>query len=243
MKLLIDAGNSRVKFSLADQGNLSTTAYLTLEQVNDFSWLSTQFSAVSSCLICAVQTNAIIDNLISWFESHDVAVQILKSEAKAFELINSYPKPEKLGVDRWLAMLGALTLCPDDEIIVVDAGTATTVDVVSAKASHLGGWILPGITMMINSVFNGTELVSGKENSITSLSFASDTSLAVNQAAFAATIGMIEMAYQELINNKADKNRIKVILTGGNSASLSVVMQREHQLIDNLVFLGMRRYC
>lgn len=83
-----------------------------------------------------------------------------RTEGVAGGVRNSYPDPSTMGVDRWLAMVGAFNQYPGG-VIVVDAGTAVTIDYVNSRGQHLGGYILPGLYLMSQALGANTARVSG----------------------------------------------------------------------------------
>ena len=70
------------------------------------------------------------------------SANLVQTEAVGFGVVNGYSNPAQLGVDRWLAMIGARQRCVD-ACCIVDCGTAATVDVMSSNGEHVGGYILP----------------------------------------------------------------------------------------------------
>ena len=96
--------------------------------------------------------------LLAWVESKwGVPFKTIKAEAQQGALINGYMEPERLGVDRWLAMLAVIEEeQPEVPICVIDCGSAITIDAVNAKGEHVGGLIVPGISMMRNALVKGT---------------------------------------------------------------------------------------
>lgn len=70
----------------------------------------------------------------------------------------AYQEPSRLGVDRWLAMLAAHNRFSEKIKIIIDSGTALTIDVVDNNGFHLGGYILPGLEMMESALQNGTSI-------------------------------------------------------------------------------------
>ena len=144
-KLLIDAGNTRVKSALLDaEGHLEplfNVSYAELEGVA----LSVAVSAVWLAVVSGGERHQAVNR---WLEQQpQVPVHQVHSEATAFGIINAYAHPSHLGVDRWLAMIGAYNEQPKATLII-DAGTAITADWVDAQGNHLGGCIAPGVDLM-----------------------------------------------------------------------------------------------
>ena len=158
MHLLIDAGNSRLKW-VAVIGEYDETAITQYGLLAEFeSYIKSINTAETDVLLAAVnQTQELMALLGSaGFRS----LTSVKSQSKQQGIENSYSQPERMGVDRWLAMIAAYRLVDDEGVIVVDAGSAITIDIVSEQGLHLGGYIVPGLTMAKRALFANTEQVN-----------------------------------------------------------------------------------
>lgn len=125
---------------------------------------------------------------------------------------NQYQNPNTLGADRWAAMIGASSLHPKQDILVVNAGTATTIDYINQSGEFSGGWIIPGLSMMLGSLAKGTaDLPNLSPISQSTSSFGQSTNDCITQGCIQTQIGAILRAI-DLI-----KQPTKVILSGGNS--------------------------
>ena len=144
--LLLDVGNTAIKWRLADEhgllepGGIAADLKVLQEELRDVTW---QRVAVSS-----VATDEFDASLCGVLEAlHAAPVWLATADARCGDLINAYPKPQQLGVDRWLAMLAARAW-NRGPVCVIDAGTAITIDLVSDSGQHGGGYILPGVELM-----------------------------------------------------------------------------------------------
>lgn len=238
MKLLIDIGNSRTKFVFEIDNKLTEIKHIDNDAVNN-EWLSSIAMDVESMTLASVnQSN--LTSVFSIFSEHKkISFMQVKSESKRFGVISSYHEPTTLGVDRWLTLLAANTLYKNKNVLIIDAGTATTADLLDNNGYHVGGWILPGIDTLFNSLLVNTTHVSATQSPISSIAFGKNTSECVNNACWAATIGFIEQAI-----TKAKKIMLvdNVLITGGNAKGISKLMVEKHKVIDKLVFLGMQRF-
>ena len=242
MKLLIDVGNTRAKYHLHPLLEDVPASLLTKQHLIDEHWLSEDKHRISHCLVSAVKESLIIKELENWCHNNHVELVMLKSDSAQHGLINGYTNPETLGVDRWLAMLGGMSLYPDCNLLVVDLGTASTIDIVLSGGKHSGGWICPGIELTAASIFSKAEKVYGQPDLLSEFDFGYNSSDGVNQGSIASAIGLIEVAFRHL-SKKTKQQPTKILLTGGNAAHISPLLVVEHELIDNLVFIGMQRYC
>jgi len=152
MKLFIDAGNTRLKWCLDDQGLTLASGTGLLEEENPVSSAGELIGQVRDVAISTVASEERRAHL------HDALaklcpapVQFYWSEQARNGLVNAYQDVSRMGADRWHAMYGAW-LDHKQGFVVVDAGSAVTVDYVDSRGRHLGGYILPGLQMMLRSL-------------------------------------------------------------------------------------------
>lgn len=223
--LLLDIGNTRIKAVFCQQNQLFA--------LPDVLSLPAKPSAV---YFASVATDARLTQLKLDLQLADIPWHQIRSEAKKEQLTNSYAKPETLGVDRWLAMLGAQQHYPDTELLVVDAGTALTIDHLSASGQHQGGWIVPGIHMQQKAVTNYTARVFNRDQQQFQLAFAQDTASCLQNGVFAAILAVIRQANQLMPH-------AKMLITGGDAAVLMPFLEDLPIEIEPLlIFRGMTRY-
>jgi type III pantothenate kinase len=130
-------------------------------------------------------------------------------------------------------------LYKNKNILIIDAGTATTVDLLDKNGRHLGGWILPGIDILFDSLLLNTSQIHATKEHQVDLSFGKSTSEGVNNACWAATLGFVE---QSIKAAKKEVSLDKILLTGGNAEKLGALLSTKHLIVHELVFLGMQRF-
>lgn len=162
--------------------------------------------------------------------------------AEASGVVCGYADVSRLGVDRWLAVLAAHHTTPNGAV-VVDCGSAITVDVVSGGC-HLGGYIVPGLRLMVDALFQGTDRVKVSRRFDGELSPADDTVEAVNRGVVQMVVGLVAQAVRQW---PGAVDRIPVLLTGGDAAQLRQALECEIAVADiaccpDLVMDGLR-YC
>lgn len=162
----------------------------------------------------------------------DARVRMARATATACGLTNSYSEPEKMGVDRWLAMIAAKLGC-DQPIIVVDAGTALTIDLVDADGRHTGGYIVPGITLMDQALTRETGRVRHEGRPEPSASPGRSTAECVNGGIWTAAIGSV----QWVIDQHPDH---QLVVTGGDGQAL-MALGLKGEWRPNLVLEGLMR--
>lgn len=236
MILLLDQGNSRLKWMLANnagetvlRGAVDRTvapaaalAAVSREHVDRVFVASVAGSEVDASLKAAVYA-------LFGIEPH-----FLSAVAESAGLQNGYLEPSRLGVDRWLAMLGARSMVKTS-CVVVDAGTALTIDVIRADR-HVGGFIIPGLSMQREALGMGTALV-GSSDLDGSLAWGRTTRDAVANGTLHAVVAAIERALVELSRSVDDT--CALLITGGDAQEVAALMSVPAVVSDDLVFRGM----
>ncbi len=242
MKLLIDIGNTRIKYVLSDNGLLSAIYFVEANTLS-LTWLQQTFTHIDQCLVSNVNNKGFNELITQWCEVQQIECLILQSEAELFGIRSGYKEYKTLGVDRWLALLGTAKLYPNQSSLIIDTGTATTVDFIASCGQHYGGWILPGINTLVSSVVNKTNNVAAQCQRVDKVTFSMNTSDAVNNASWAATLGCINEAILLTKNDYIETdNVLNVIITGGNGKPLSHLLTTKNIFVENLIFCGMQCY-
>lgn len=212
MYLLIDIGNSRIKWGVYDDENTAVFGACSYEdainQVHTWDDLSIQSAWVAS-VGCAKVTAQIKTEL----EQLGVAVHTVTSQKEQLGVVSAYKEPSMLGVDRWVGLLAGHHYI-QGEVLVVSAGTACTLDVLNADGKHQGGWILPGLSLMRKSLNEHTELlpnVSGKTSM--GLSLGASTQEAIAKGTLSALVSSIHALY--LMRSQVQP--VRCVLSGGNA--------------------------
>jgi len=239
-QLLIDLGNSRLKWALCRSGVLSPGAPIEhrdgqLGQIDalleasmhaEHVWISSTALTLSASLLAAL--GARLARVTRFFTS----------PATGLGIHNAYQHPEKLGSDRFLAMAGAAARVRE-AFMLADAGTALTLDLVDAQGMHHGGLIVPGPELMRSALHRGTAGV--RAQALRSIqAFADNTSDAVWSGALQACIAVIERSHaQAAAHLKAPP---QLILSGGAAGLLAAHLRVEHQQLPDLVLEGLGRW-
>jgi type III pantothenate kinase len=242
MDLLIDIGNTRIKWAALEGSRLATQSaapYAGWNAANLREQMLAKLSKPARVFIANVGGSSIATLVASTIETAcGVTPQFVQSSAAAAGVSSAYLKPEQLGVDRWLAMIGAFQL-ERTAACVVSVGTAMTVDGINANGQHLGGIIVPGPDLMVASLYRNTSeiesrAVSGNEG--ISL-FADNTQAAVHQGVIHSLAATIERACHD-IHARIDKMPALVI-TGGASGRITSALRVPFRLVPDLVLRGM----
>ena len=238
MRLLVDVGNTQVKYVF--QGDDSSSALSNVVYV-DYQAFQNQlsqgtFSAVNEVVVANVHGSEVLDAIESWATKNHVACLQVHSSEKVFGITSSYLEPERLGVDRWLAMIGAKRLFPEQNLLIIDAGTATTADLLAANGEHLGGWIMPGVQVLFSSLLSRTNKIVATPKAKASIAFGTDSSSCLNHGGWAMTTGAIKEA---IIQANELLNLDNVLITGGNAQEISTLISDKCQLEAKLIFHGL----
>jgi len=238
MRLLVDVGNTQVKYVFqSDEKNaaLSPVVYLDY-QAFQIQLAQGAFAHVSEVILANVHGKAMDDAIKNWAALNNIGFVQVQSAAKAFGVTSSYQQPERLGVDRWLAMIGAKQRFPGENLLIIDAGTATTVDLLAANGQHLGGWIMPGVQTMFNSLLDRTHKIIATPDTRASLSFGNDSSSCLNHGSWAMSIGAVKEA---VLQANQMLMLDKMVITGGNGAEMVKLIPDNCQLEPKLIFHGL----
>jgi type III pantothenate kinase len=233
MLLLIDAGNTRVKWALAAKGAAAgawlahgAVAHADLDTLPQ-AW---QGQLVSRVLVSNVAGAALRERLAALLP---VAPEWFASQASLAGLVNGYRNPAQLGCDRFAAAIGARTLEPGRALVVATCGTATTIDAVSADGVFIGGMILPGLALMAASLARNTaQLPQVGHAAAAPPVFADNTDDAIVSGCLSAQAGAIERAV-------AAHHGALCIVSGGAAGYIAPVLAVPHRLADNLVLVGL----
>lgn len=232
--LLLDIGNSSAKWMCVDaagtlrQGRIDTNA-LVEELGKDL--------VGATVLVSSVAAPNIQEALHAELAALSKDVWFACSRGSLDGLVNSYEDAQRMGVDRWLAMLAARRR-NRGRVCVVDAGSALTVDLVAADGRHEGGYIIPGTALMERALFAETGRVRDSAPANTSVAPGRSTAEAVSHGLLLAQAGAVRMAMSLA---EALGERPHLLICGGGSPQLAQVLDIAFEVTPNLVFEGLLR--
>ena len=244
--LLIDVGNSRLKWGVLDGEAIRRTGHIAHEAISDkgLAALTSRLPrGVDTVIASNVAGSSFATRLSGVVGMHcNCDIHFVRTEKQACGVTNSYRQPRHMGVDRWMAMIGAWNEL-ESACLIVDAGTAVTIDAIDDTGQHLGGQILPGVTLMAGALTSRTSDIrtvqprSGATASGMSM-FASSTSRAVEQGVINAVVGAIERANWTLDENGIEAD---VVLTGGDASRILKSLDEDALHRPHLVLSGLAR--
>jgi type III pantothenate kinase len=235
--LLIDIGNSRVKWGWGRAGRIEPgESFATLAASQGFNhyWDNAPPPAqvvVSNVAGAEIGTAVQAYTVKRW----GLAPRLVSSSAQSCGVGNGYAFPEKLGVDRWLALIGARHL-DHGPCCIADCGTALTFDALDGAGVHLGGLIAPGLGLMRAALARGTHGLALVEADGRS-GLARDTAAAIVAGTRLAAAGLVERAYRESALRLGCQPRL--LLTGGDAPSLGEELTMPFEFRPHLVLEGL----
>ncbi len=236
--LEVDVGNSFCKWRLLqanqvlDRGQISTSELygLELESIQDIEILDeaikskllehkyfsniadVSIDGVYICSVASTQCNTLLKLITKSIWQIDPV--FFKTQKQTAGVTNSYQDPAKMGADRWLASVAAVNTYPDRQICIVDCGSAINIEMLSSEGVHQGGYIIPGISMMQNTLLKNTAMVKATLSEL-SLYPGKETGANVANGSLLAAVSIVE----KLSKDMGDENGL-VIVTGGDSLHL-----------------------
>lgn len=158
MILELDVGNSRIKWRLLAADDLAVTCAGHVPGFEELQRVTELEAAVTMARMCSVRGGDVNQQLTDWVRAKygiDLARAAVTQSCGG--VTNQYADVSRLGIDRWLAMLAAYRRA-GGACMVIDSGTAFTIDVVDAQGLHLGGYIIPGLKLMRGSLESNTAI-------------------------------------------------------------------------------------
>ena len=238
MNLTIDQGNSRTKVALFDdRGRIVKNFIYKSFAASDIEKLFSLYPITDSIISSVVNIEPAVVNALHRRSKHFV----LFDHDTPIPIRNGYNSPETLGQDRLAAAVGASFLCPKQNILIIDAGSAITYDFVSDAGEYVGGNIAPGIKMRLTMLHRMTKklpLVEVEENELLPL-FGKTTRDAIAAGVIRGIVYEVK-GYIRSLN--AQLQQLTVLLTGGNAPFIANNSRNTSFTLEkNLVLIGLNQ--
>ncbi|MFP3797209.1 MULTISPECIES: type III pantothenate kinase [Paraburkholderia] len=260
--LLIDAGNSRIKWALvaadgtrlhagaadhANQEAQDTAKDSAPDARLDFADWAT-LPAPGGAWISNVAGEAVARRLDAALDARwpGLARTVIRACEQQGGVTNGYSTPNALGSDRWAGMIGAHAAFPGEPLLIATFGTATTLEALRADGTFVGGLIAPGWTLMMRALGEHTAqlpvldaqhargLIDAPERGPL---FATDTKRSISAGCALAQAGLIERAWADL--QDAWKMPVRLVVSGGAAAEVTAALKVPHTRHDALVLAGL----
>lgn len=230
-----DLGNSRFKWRLLENGAVLRRGTGCYQQ--DLSSLPS-LQPPARIRVASVAANDVLDSFLRAVSGGVITPEIAESRPRVAGVVNGYGADSaKLGVDRWLALVAAYKRV-GGAVLVLDAGSALTVDLVDADGRHLGGYIAPGERLMKLSLHSDTEKVRfDLSRSGADLGFGCATQQAVDAGVLAAQVGAVKVAIEEA--GRRIPEGFAILVTGGGGDRLLPHLPGHPEYLPELVLDGL----
>jgi type III pantothenate kinase len=238
MFLLIDIGNTRIKWQYRDEKNVISSNSVLVENFMDIDL--TEIKSLKKVIVSNVNHSVVLDKVKENLSHFDCLIIEVTSESNEY-LINDYTDQLTLGVDRWLTAMGAWKIYGED-LIVINAGTAITIDLIQIdqkrNAHFSGGMILPGIAISLGILNNSTNLIDTEigQSQYPSL----NTKDAVTTGILTSIQGAVNLVCKKLPSD------LPILLTGGDADLIYDQSEEDWKsrikIESNLIFEGLMFY-
>jgi type III pantothenate kinase len=267
LDLLLDIGNTRSKWITVQTNSLDAFNIFQEGVINNTELVEQIIEQFDSTFI--TNQPQLIKNIYCTCVAHPEFLKIWQNHfpnANFYRLTgdtiisafhNQYQNPLELGTDRLAGMFGAKNLYPNKNILIVASGTATTIDYLNRDSIFMGGWIIPGLDLMLKSlgkstanlpILNSNQLLKKSSNAPSSIAqlgsevmLGKSTKDAIGMGVILSTVGAIQLALTQI------KDIEIILLTGGNASLLEPyllpiingpVMKHE----SNLILIGINSW-
>ena len=224
--LAIDAGNTRIKWGVHDAGAWRANGSVPTAESANLHEALRPVLPVGLAIASNVAGDKVQADIARACERAGVTLTVIRS------------LPEQLGADRWAALIAAHHAAPGHKL-VVNAGTALTIDALTAEGRFLGGLIVPGPALMRRSLDRGTAGLRLTQGVLRDLP--ASTPDAITSGAIQACVGAVERLGKAMAAHEAPPDRI--ILSGGAAAEIAASLPiaatlHEHLVLDGLVLIA-----
>lgn len=230
----VDAGNSRIKWGVwedewSSQGSMPTAQFDTLAAA----WESVPPPyAIFASNVAGAQVRNSLD---AWAAPRDIEVHWLESRREQCGVRSAYREPGQLGADRWASLIAAWHLV-GGAALVVNAGTAVTIDALDREGVFHGGVIMPGLALMASALASGTAGLPQTRG--TFAAFPDNTADAIASGALLAVCGAIDRMHSTL--SAATGTRPQIVLSGGAAPAIAAQLNAPTLSVPYLVLEGLR---
>lgn len=235
MILAIDAGNTRVKWGIWEQGRWAETGAAAHAEIAGLAQAWSGIAQPRAIVVSNVAGSEVGAALAALTSRWRVSPLWVGSERARCGVRNGYDSPAQLGSDRWAALIGARHLHPG-ACVVVNVGTAMTVDALSAEGVFLGGIIVPGARLMQEALARNTAALDLRPGSFSA--FPRNTRDAIASGAIQALCGAVERMASALAPEPASP---VCILSGGGAALIETHLRLPLKPVEHLVLDGLLR--
>jgi type III pantothenate kinase len=241
MNLLVDIGNARIKWAVQESGSWKTGEPL-MRQQRAFKDLARpawkELGTPGRVIVSSVAGEDYRKSVHTWVKRRwKVIPEFLHAEAHQCGVSNAYSAPERLGSDRWANLLGVHAHYKGPAV-VIDCGTAITIDAIAGDGTHLGGLIVPGMDLMTTALTGGAAGVQIQEKDRQEVSLLGrSTEAAVSGGVLYAAVSLIDRVSLDLKLELG--NAASILLTGGDAIRILPLLSSKPDYDPDLVLKGL----
>lgn len=235
MNLILDIGNSSVKYSVFDRGEEISASKVKQFDLLVLDGLLTKFPHISAAIISSVRTDVL--HVYELLKSRLQTV-ILLDERTPVPVRVCYKTPHTLGKDRLAAVVGASVIFPNENVLIFDSGTALTIELLDAQGNYLGGNISPGLHMRFAALHQFTQKLPRLHMNPKAPLLGEDTNSAIEAGVQQGILGEVLSYirhYEEIYTS------LKVVFTGGDAFFFVGTLKNRIFVVSNLVQIGLNR--
>lgn len=238
--LLLDGGNSRLKWAWAENGEIiasNQAPYRDLSQLaKEWQHFGQDISKIVGTAVCGPAKQAMIAAQLP-----HIHIEWLSSMKRAIGIYNHYQNPSEHGADRWFNVLGSRRFS-QNACVIVSCGTAVTIDALTADNHYLGGTIMPGFHLMKESLALKTANLNRPIGKV--FPFPTTTANALASGMMDAVCGSLILMHSRL-QTRHENKPTDIIITGGGAAKVvkslpdQFTLDNSVKIVDNLVVFGL----
>jgi len=232
--LAIDAGNTRIKWGVHRDGRFASTRAMPTGEAEALALAWQGEMPVGRAIASNVAGPRVREALEKACTRGGIALEVIRSRDEQLGVRNGYREPSQLGTDRWAALIAAHGDAPQNQL-VVNVGTALTIDALAGDGRFLGGLIVPGPALMRRSLDRGTADLRLTEGDYAD--FPRATPDAITSGAIHACAGAVERMAAVMAEQGVEPARI--VLSGGAAGDLAAHLPIEVAIRENLVLDGL----
>ena len=235
MNLAIDIGNTRTKVAVFHRGEILVTIPFKDIRPSDILLLKREYEGLDKAILSSVkdyprELQKVLQKEFNTFLELDADTPL--------PVENCYQSKKTLGKDRIAAVVGAYDLYPAANVLIIDAGTAITYDLLTAEGKYLGGNISPGLEMRFKALTRYTGKLPKVEQAQQNKLFGTTTEQAIRAGVQNGTVYEVDTTISTF---KEFYNKLKVIMTGGDAEFFDNKLKNSFFVHFNLTSLGLNR--
>ena len=234
--LAIDAGNSRIKWGVHEDGSWSAQGWVATNRAVRLARMWSGLESPDAVVAANVAGARVARALATAARRFKRRIRFVKSAVAQCGVRNTYADPGQLGADRWAALIGAWNL-HRGPCVVVNAGTTVTVDALDGEGVFLGGMIVPGADLMRGALARNTARLRPRPGRFAF--FPSRTADAIESGAVNALAGAVERMQRFM--QQAGQAAPLTVLSGGAAQLIAPQLNGAVEVVDNLVLEGLIR--